>query len=106
MAQNLVDSFSNLCMAAQIDVKEEMENLLAVKNEKQVSLTRAACILTECVLGFCLKVLGASDTSAADKQKKRNLLEQTWGEVTCGAHGRSVEAIHPVYVELAQSYIS
>ena len=62
---------------------------------------KAAVILSESVIIYCLKVINNDKESAGEKDKKKTLLVAQWAEVEAGSQGRSEDLVLPFVKNMA-----
>eukprot|EP00435_Cladocopium_sp_Y103_P051503 s2018_g16.t1 len=99
--EEFLAAFTPLSEQSKVPVGEELATLAEAKASKQEGMGKAAVIVTESVIIFCLKVMNNDKESAAEKDKKKSLLVSQWAEVESANQGRSEDLVLPFIKNMA-----
>jgi hypothetical protein len=100
-SEEFLAAFTSLCDQSKIPAGEDLAKLAESKASKQEGMGKAAVILSESVIIFCLKVINNDKESAGEKEKKKSLLVSQWAEVEAESQGRSENLVHPCVKNMA-----
>ena len=75
-------------------------------SECKVVIGKAAAILSENIIAYCLKAfVESSDASNAEKAKRRGLLTAQMAKISDKLHGQTSGMIQPVFLKLANEHM-
>ena len=94
-----------LCEKSKIGVMDGFEKSAAMIETNSLALAKAAVILSESVIHFCLKVLLNDSETQKEKDKKRGLLVSRWGMIISGDMGMQVDMVQPFLQRMAEKFI-